>query len=501
MVVLGTEQEYGIALAGADLDTGPSPMQLSNLVVRGYRDDTSDAEVGFDYGGESPLDDQWGFQLAREDAHPDLRTDELVMANRMLTNGARFYVDHAHPEFSGPEVTSWLDAVAYDRAGDLVMQAAADAVRAAGDGHVRLFKNNTDGKGQSYGSHENYLLSRSLDFADVVTALTPFLVARGALCGAGRVGIGRRGERPGYQLMQRGDFFEREVGIETTMRRPLINTRDEPHAQRGLWRRLHVITGDANVAQVAAWLRFGTTSLVLAMIEGGWRPTLRLADPVTAFRQVSHGVDPETGRLTSALRLDDGRTISATGLLRHYADAAAAWIGEHEVSSGEADADLLECWQETTDLLESDPMACADRLDWVAKLRLLQGYRARDRLGWDDARLAAVDLQYAEIDPARGLGLRLEASGALIALHEPEHLRAAMTTPPTTTRAWLRGELLRRHGTDVVALGWDAATLRLADGRRVTLAMDEPTGHARATAGPVLDSSDDLASVWQRLRG
>lgn len=495
MVVLGTEQEYGITLVGADPLHAPDPMHLSNLVVRGYRDATTDASVGFDYASESPLDDQWGFQLSREEAHPDLRTDELVMANRMLTNGSRLYVDHAHPELSGPETTSPLEAVRYDRAGDLIMQAAVEAVRTTGP-QLRLFKNNTDSKGQSYGTHENYLVSRSVPFDDIVAGIVPWLVCRGVLCGAGRVGLGRCGEQPGFQLMQRGDFFEREVGIETTMRRPLVNTRDEPHADRNLARRLHVITGDATIAQVGTWLRLGATSLVLRLVAEDQVPDLRLADPVRAFRDVSYGVDPESGAITSHLPLADGRTASPLDVAGAYLDAVPGL--DHLTDE---DRDLLDCWAETLDLLRTNPMACADRIDWVAKLRLLQGFRARDGLAWGDPRLAAIDLQYAEIDPARGLALRLERSGSLIRLHEPEETQRAVVSPPETTRAWLRGELLRRCGTDVVAMGWDSATVRTSTGRHVRLDLSDPLRGSRADAGDLLDRAACVEAVAAAFAG
>ncbi len=197
--------------------------------------------------------------------------DDLGLANVILTNGARLYVDHAHPEYSAPEVTGPRDAVLWDKAGERVMATAAQrALAVPGTPPIKLYKNNTDGKGASYGTHENYLMARRTPFAEIVRHLTPFFVSRQVVTGAGRVGIGQDGRDDGFQLSQRADFFEVEVGLETTLKRPIINTRDEPHADPEKYRRLHVIIGDANLSEISTYLKVGTTALVLSMIEDGW---------------------------------------------------------------------------------------------------------------------------------------------------------------------------------------------------------------------------------------
>src|SRR6478609_10473088 len=266
---MGIETEYGISEPGAP---EANPMLMSGQVVNAYAQPLGHraGRARWDYEDEAPLRDARGFEMSRALADASQLTDEEdpTLANVVLTNGARLYVDHAHPEYSSPEVTSPRDAIRWDRAGERIMlEAVRRLAPMRGAGGINLYKNNTDGKGASYGTHENYLMRRETPFAEIVRHLVPFFVARQVMCGAGRVGIGQDSRTPGFQLSQRADFFEVEVGLETTLKRPIINTRDEPHAVADLYRRLHVIVGDANLCDVANLLKLGTTSLVLAMIE------------------------------------------------------------------------------------------------------------------------------------------------------------------------------------------------------------------------------------------
>src|SRR5215217_2958183 len=265
--VMGTEVEYGISVQG---QSGANPMVASSQIVNAYASSTAKARrARWDFEEESPLRDARGFDMARQIADPTQLTDEdLGLANVILTNGARLYVDHAHPEYSSPEVTTPLDVVRWEKAGEQVMlDASRMAAQVPGSTPILLYKNNTDNKGASYGAHENYLMRRSTQFAEIVRHLTPFFVSRQVVTGAGRVGIGQDGREHGFQLSQRADFFEVEVGLETTLKRPIINTRDEPHADPEKSRRLHVIIGDANLSEVSTYLKVGTTALVLQMIE------------------------------------------------------------------------------------------------------------------------------------------------------------------------------------------------------------------------------------------
>ena len=350
--VMGIETEYGIVVPG---DPSANPMVASGDVVTTYATSRGirPARASWDYADEAPLRDARGFDMGRGIAHPSQLTDveDPTLANVVLTNGARLYVDHAHPEYSSPEVTTPRDAVTWDRAGELVMREAVARLATMPPG-INLYKNNTDGKGSSYGTHENYLMSRATPFANIVRHLTPFFVVRQVMCGSGRVGIGVDSRTAGYQLAQRSDFFEVEVGLETTLKRPIINTRDEPHAVADRYRRPHVIIGDANHADVANLLKMGTTSLVLAMIEAdAVGADLSVRRPVATLHAVSH--DPT---LKTTIELVDGRRMTALDLLWEYHDRAAAFV-EH-TSGGEPDPDTVEVmhwWGTVLDRLSRDP--------------------------------------------------------------------------------------------------------------------------------------------------
>src|SRR6187549_2759090 len=308
--VMGVEVEYGVTVQGQPL---ANHMVASSQVVNAYASATVKARrARWDFEEESPLRDARGFDMSRQIADPSQLADEdLGLANVILTNGARLYVDHAHPEYSTPECTNPLDVVCWDKAGERVMaEASRRAATIPGAHRIQLYKNNTDNKGASYGSHENYLMRRQTPFADIVAHLTPFFVTRQIFTGVGRVGIGQDGSGSGFQLSSRADFFEVEVGLETTLKRPIINTRDEPHASAERFRRLHVIIGDANLCEVATLLKVGTTAIVLSMIEDrGFTRDLSIERPVSSLHEVSH--DPN---LKQRVTLRDGITVTAVEL-------------------------------------------------------------------------------------------------------------------------------------------------------------------------------------------
>ena len=275
------------------------------------------------------------------------------------------------PEYSTPECTNPRAAVIWDKAGERVMaEAAVKAATVPGAAPIQLYKNNTDNKGASYGCHENYLMRRSTPFADIVRNLTPFFVSRQVVCGAGRVGQGADGRNEGFQISQRADFFEVEVGLETTLKRPIINTRDEPHADPEKYRRLHVIIGDANMSEVSTYLKLGTTALVLAMIEERFLDgDLALETPVAELRAISH--DPTCRHLVT---LRDGRRMTAVQLQMEYLDRARKFTEDrYGADVDEMTADVLDRWESLLGRLAEDPMLTSRELDWVAKLELLGG--------------------------------------------------------------------------------------------------------------------------------
>src|SRR3954465_2972223 len=323
--VMGIETEHGVSAPG---DPTANAMLLSSQVVNAYAAPLGHraGRARWDYEDEAPLRDARGWELTRDAADPSQLTDvtdDPGLANVILTNGARLYVDHAHPEYSSPETTNPRDAVLWDKAGERVMLAAARRLASTpGLPTVNLYKNNTDNKGASYGTHENYLMRRETPFADIVRHLTPFFVSRQVFAGAGRLGLGQDGTGVGFQVSQRADFFEVEVGLETTLKRPIINTRDEPHASADRFRRLHVIIGDANLCEVATLLKVGTTALVLQMIEDrGFTRDLGVERPVSALHDVSH--DPT---LKHRVTLRDGNHLTAVELQWLFFEQAAAFL-------------------------------------------------------------------------------------------------------------------------------------------------------------------------------
>jgi Pup amidohydrolase len=359
---------------------------------------------------------------------------------------------------------------------------------------IQLYKNNTDGKGASYGAHENYLMDRRTPFIDIIRGLIPFFVTRQIVAGSGRVGIGTESRRDGFQLSQRADFFEVEVGLETTLKRPIINTRDEPHADADKYRRLHVIIGDANLAELSTYLKVGTTALVLAMIEAKALPhDLTLEEPVAELQAISH--DPS---LTHLVRLRDGRRMTAIEVQQAYLEHAEKFVdGEGD----EQTTDVLRQWAQVLDDLADDPMRCADRLDWPAKLRLLEGFRSRDGLSWGDSRLQAVDLQYSDVRPEKGLYHRLVARGSMQRLLTDDAVTTAMTTPPSDTRAYFRGECLRRYPAQVAAASWDSVVFDLGRENLVRIPTMEPLRGTREHVGALFESTSTAQELVDTITG
>lgn len=531
MRVMGSETEYGIHAPSAP---GANATMMSARVIQAYAQVTRQraaggAETRWDYTDEEPLHDARGWTVERAAADPEQLTDrppvldaesvalaygrgELerdgedesgsLLMNMVLGNGARLYVDHAHPEYSSPEVTNPHDAVVWDAAGDLVALAAVR--RLAADPElppINLYKNNTDNKSVSYGSHENYLMPRSVPFGDIVRGLTPFFITRQVMCGAGRVGLGQDSSRAGYQISQRADFFETEVGLETTIRRPIINTRDEPHATADKYRRLHVIIGDANLSEAANYLKFGTTAAVLSLIEAGLAPRIEVHDPVAALQSVSHDT-----ALTATLRLKDGRRVTALDIQWTYHEAASklaqeTGVGDADDGDGHTRA-LLDRWAATLTALDGDRAAAASSVEWLAKLSLLEGYRQRDGLDWSDARLGLVDLQWADIRPEKGLYHRLLARGRMQRVATEAEIQRAVGEPPSDTRAFFRGRCVSRFGHDLVGASWDSVIFDLPGrGKLQRVPTREPLRGTEALTGALFDRHQDAGAFLAELLG
>jgi Pup amidohydrolase len=483
----GIETEYGITVDGpVDLNA----VLASSLVVNAYRA----GDVRWDHTDEQPLRDARGF-----DASPTPGSGgeaDLGVANTVLTNGARFYVDHAHPEYASPEVSNARDAVVWDVAGERILEAAA---RQAEQGlpagcRVLIHKNNTDGKGAAYGTHENYLVPRSVPFGRLTDTLVPFFVTRSVYVGAGRIGSELRADVP-YQLSQRADFFEVEVGLETTIKRPLMNTRDEPHADPDRYRRLHVINADANLCEVATFLKIGTMLLLLDAIEdGALEAPVRLRDPVRAFHEISH--DPSLG---TTVERADGRRMTAIEIQWEYLDACRRYVKERDDTTPVVE-EVLERWESVLSTAERDPAHLSGRVDWATKLELLDGYAARHGLDWGHDRLKMVDLQYHDVRRDKGLYHRLAARGRIERVTSEDAVAQAVSRPPDDTRAWFRGECIRRFGDAIVAAGWDAVIFDIGEDALKRVPMMDPGKGSRAAVGALVDGAANAAELVAALR-
>ncbi len=492
--VLGMETEYGIIIRGS---ADANPVAASSALINAYVSERN-RRVGWDFEDESPGRDARGF--AREGSMPPEVETHLV--NAVLTNGARYYVDHAHPEYSTPECADVYDLVRYDRAGEMIL---ADSIRFASKflppgQSVVVLKNNSDGKGNSYGNHENYLMDRSVAFSRIVAGVIPHFVTRQIYSGAGKVGCETfvPGDRViDFQITQRADFFEEVVGLETTLKRPIINTRDEPHCDSRKYRRLHVIVGDANMSEVASFLKVGSTALVLAMIEDDWfarcGKDFTLRSPVGAVREVSYDTS-----LSTPLELQDGRSMTALDIQWEHLELAKKYsesFGLASVGGDRVGQDILSRWEDILEGLESDPMSLARQLDWVAKFRLIEGYRERHGLGWGDHKLRAMDLQYHDVDPARSLFSRL----GMETLFSAEEVRSSVDEPPETTRAYFRGKCLQRWASSIAAANWDSIVFDLGREPLCRVPMLEPLRGTRAHVESLLASVSSPAELIEHL--
>ena len=488
--ICGIETEYGIAVREAGEF---NPILTSSLLINAYAKPAF-RRVKWDYEEESPLRDARGFERTGLEPSAD---DESGLVNVILPNGSRYYVDHAHPEYSSPECSNPRDVVVWDKAGERILEESIEAaqyVLQAGE-RISIYKNNSDGKGNSYGTHENYLVDRALPFPNIVKGLTPFLVSRQVFTGAGKVGAENGADAVDFQISQRADFFEVEVGLETTFKRPIINTRDEPHADPEKYRRLHVIVGDANMSEISTYLKVGTTSLLLKMIEDDFiADDLSLSEPVRSMRAVSH--DP-TCRTT--FELSEGRSITAVELQWEYLRLARKYSEEN--GADDVTSDVLDRWESTLEALETDPMTLSRQLDWVAKKHLLDAYRERDGLEWNHSKLKLIDLQYHDVQRDKGLYFKLVKNGKMETLVSPDEIEYAMDHPPEDTRAYFRGECLRRYSPEIVAASWDAVIFDLGDEPLRKVPTLEPTRGTKDKVQHLLDDSPDVHSLLNKLSG
>ena len=493
--ICGIETEYGIQIRGSE----SNPILASSLLISSYVAATSkksDAQgIKWDFCDEQPAIDARGYSYEDSFA-PEI---ESHLVNAVLTNGARYYVDHAHPEISTPECANAWDSLIYDCAGEeIIRQSMAAVNRTLPNGvEMLLYKNNSDGKGNSYGCHENFLVAREVPFGRIVSQITPHFVTRQVFAGAGKVGsemLGVSAEQVPFQLSQRADFFEEEVGLETTLKRPIVNTRDEPHCDPQKYRRLHVIVGDANMSQVATFLKVGTTSLILSLIEDDVLGSdLTLAHPVSAIRQVSY--DPT---LQQTLLMANGSRMTAMEIQWALLDKSVNYVNSvgYESVGGEVIGQrIINLWEEVLTGLERDPDSVADMVDWIAKKRIVDGMQSRHGLSNGDSRLRAIDLQYHDMRADKCLASR----AGLRTLVEASQVERAIRHAPDTTRAYFRGQCLERWPDQVVSANWDCLVLDVGRGPLRRVPMMEPLRGTKDLVGQICSESDTLLELLDRL--
>jgi proteasome accessory factor A len=469
--VVGIEQEYAIQLQG---DRSLSAFEASCMLVDAYARKVGLREPAvrmlWDYAHETPYQDIRG-KLFRKSPSQQVTTDaDNRLINAPLPNGARLYTDHAHPEYSTPECRSARQALACDKAGELILQESIQAVSGIHpDMRIHLYKNNTDHKGHSYGCHENYMMEAAAHERWFVKrpqlteqVLIPFLVTRQVIAGAGKVGSeGRYAADARYQVSQRADFMENLYGLETTFARPIINTRAEHHADAERFRRLHLIAGDANMCEVAGLVKLGSTQILLQMMEDHYfTEDLSLSDPLKAVRDISMAFD-------APVALKDGRTMTAAQIQRRFQESAAAYCQKDSDARVPDSQLILTHWGQILDGLEQlrlspdftildDPEGLIHKLDWLLKLWLLNRYRkGRDDCGWDHPMLQVLDLQYHRVDNPEGMFNRLQKDGVAERVTTDDEIHHFVRHAPEDTRAYFRGRCIEKYPKEIMLLSWE----------------------------------------------
>jgi proteasome accessory factor A len=512
--VVGIEQEYAIKAKREDVI---SAFHASCGLVNAYAGKLGlrEPDVGmvWDYAHETPFQDIRGPEFGKRTGQEVISDEDNRLINAALPNGARLYTDHAHPEYSTPECLSARDAVASDKAGELILMDVLAAVNARlPESEISLYKNNTDQQGHSYGCHENYLMDAEAHEESLiripqtaVKLLVPFLVTRQIFAGGGKVGS----ERPDssetlYQLSQRADFMETIFSLETMYDRPIINTREEHHADAKRFRRLHLIMGDANMCEFAGFLKIGSTQITLQMMEdkflGG---DFTLADPLVAIKQISDNFDGE-------VELADGKKITALEIQRWFLGRAKEYYRDKGPQSvPEADL-ILKCWDyalkglEKLKLspefdIEDDPMELLRRLDWVLKLWLINRYRAGKDLNWKHQMLKVLDLQYHNIDPRDGIFYRVQEEGITERMLDDSEITRFIREPPHDTRAYFRGKCIEKFPKEIHLVNWEVVGFDQGEIYRMVPLLN-PLKGTRDQFEDVFDQSSNSAELLNLIK-
>ncbi len=489
--IIGIETEYGIISKGTQAQYA-NPMTSSALLINAY---LHGKRTEFDFTDETPANDA---RMSTPTGSPIFPETHLV--NSMLTNGARYYVDHAHPEYASPEVSNALSAVLFDRAGEhILLQSMTEAKKLLNEGEIVVYKNNTDSKGNSYGTHEGYLVSRDVEFSDIINAVTPHFVTRQVYCGSGKIGIENSNMKStDFQISQRADFMEEHVGLETTMKRPIVNTRDEPHAEPSKYRRLHVIVGDANMCDYSTYLKVGTTAFVLAMLEDqvpyfcDYLPVL--SEPVASIRAISHDTEMKV------LIPTDRGMMSALNIQEFYLEQSKKYAQQSNLGplGGESALDILDTWEESLTLLETNKDALFGKVDWITKKKIIDGYKNRDNLELDSSKLAAIDVQYHDIRPEKLFG-KMRLRGEIATLVSTDEVVDAANNPPVDTRAYFRGKVLSKFADQIHSANWDSVTFDVGQATLKRVPTSEPSKGTMEHVQNLIEESLDARELVERL--
>jgi len=455
-IQFGTETEIGITREKPD---GLDVVAESIALVRSAT--APGVRMRWDYSCEDPHCDARGFRVKEllqdidesnyfaQDAQRTLTFHE-IKSDLVLRNGARFYNDHAHPEYCTPECSRLLEILQQDYSGDSVLIACAKALTQNSDNPVLLYKNNTDFRGHSYGCHENYLMPRTLTWDVLSQAIVAFFVTRQIFAGAGKFGWEEEDTliKAGFQISQRSDFFSELQSVDTMQRRPLVNTRDEPHANNELYRRFHVIIGDSNLSLYSTYLKIGTTCLVLqALLNGAPLERVpKVSDPLHTLKMVSRDTSWKW-----YCREASGRPTTAVDIQRAYLQLVKEYCTDldHDWKA------VLDSWEQVLNDLEVDPISTADRLDWSAKYKLIEEFRQAEKLETNDPWLRSLDLAYHLLDRQQGLFYGLLEHGAFKFPYSYDEITCHSLCPPPSTRAAVRGRCIEKFGAAVNATQWD----------------------------------------------
>jgi Pup amidohydrolase len=451
--LLGLETEYGIIRE--DLEDS-DPVEESMKLLKSCAQKSVFGKWA--YAQENSHQDMRGFRvnsLAQDEEEDEFCAQDRqrpysyleMKCDRVLANGARFYNDHTHPEYSTPECNSLFSLVAHDVAGERIVAESTNLRnQEIGEKVVQVFKNNTDYSGHSYGTHDNYLVPRDIPFDILVKGLVPFQVTRQLYAGAGKVGSENPNTKDykGIQLAQRSDFIETILSIETMTQRPIINTRDEPHSNRNQYRRLHLIMGDANMSAYATALKVGSTLLVLNLIASGASlPDIELENPVEDVLRVSQNIN-------AIMKRNSGNSITALEIQESYLEAVDNnYSGENKESDW-----VIQEWKRTLNELKHNPEKLSDRIDWAIKKKLFTEFMETENMDWNDSMLQSLDLEYHNLDPDRGLYRGLEQENEVYSLLTEEEISRAIKFPPEGTRAKIRGEAVRKESEKIKKIHW-----------------------------------------------